>query len=114
MHMKQTLRLTLVLLSLMPSAAQGSEAQQRLLALREDVRRLTFQMILASAGESCDSVARTYYQGNTQYSAVWNVDCGGKAYAIYIDPHGNTKLIDCRVRAALEGRSCFEPLPAPE
>jgi len=95
----------------------ANEAHEQLMASSEEVRRAAFRLIVAGAGETCRTVTRTYFQGETATGgAVWNIDCGkDNAYRIEIAPaDGSTKLIDCRLIQPLQATECFKPLPGRE
>jgi hypothetical protein len=108
---------TLVLLISTAAAIAVNEANKQFLASSEEQRRTAFQIILAGAGETCNSVVRTYFQGETPAGqAIWDIDCGrDNAYRISIAPDegASSKLISCRSLRQIKREECFKPL-APE
>jgi hypothetical protein len=103
----------IIVVSLSGTAGNSNEANDQLIAAPDEQRRTAFQIILAGAGETCNTVTRTYFQGETAAGdAVWNVDCvNDGSYSISIAKSGNTKLIACRLLQRLDGTECFKPLP---
>ncbi len=95
----------------------ANEAHRQLMASPEEDRRGAFKLILVGAGERCETITRTYFQGETSRNeAVWNIDCGADgAYSVSIAPDegGSTKLITCSALQRLKGTECFKPLPVP-
>src|SRR5262245_13253926 len=85
-----TMAITLLYVTGTPATA--NEANNQFVAATEEQRRAAFQIILAGAGEACNTVTRAYFQGeSTAGDAVWNVDCvADGSYSIRIATSGNT------------------------
>jgi len=50
-------------LLILPKAGLGKEANDQLLAASEEHRRLALEVVIGGAGERCDRVRRTFFQG---------------------------------------------------
>jgi hypothetical protein len=94
------------------SFAQANPAQDRLSAMSEGERQSTFAAFLATSGERCANVTKTFYQGDDSHgNAFWNVACGkANSYVIQInnDSVGSTQILSCRVLEAMKGGHCFK------
>ena len=79
-------------------------------ARNEEHRRAAFQVVVGGAGERCDSVKRTFFQGERPNGdAIWNIECDNDSYSI-VAPDGKTKLISCSQLIRLGGTQCFRPM----
>lgn len=100
-------------LCLVPPHAWANPAQGRLAAMSEVDRSATLAIFVESSGQSCRTVARTFFQGeDDQGNAFWNVECvGGRAYVVQIknDPSGSTRVLTCGRFQAVSGAACFKP-----
>ena len=102
--------LWLGLLLILPKAGHGNEANDQLLAAPEDHRRLALQVVIGGAGDRCDRVVRTFFQGQKPNGeAVWNIECDTDSYSVVVAPDGKTKLITCGQLMRLGGE-CFKPM----
>jgi hypothetical protein len=80
----------------LPELGHGNEAHNQLMATSEEHRRAALQVVIGGAGERCDSVKRTFFQGEKKNGdAIWNIECDRESYSIIVAPDGKTKLISC-------------------
>ena len=89
----------------------GNKAHDMLQAQSEERRRELLYKVLRSAGEQCDFVASTFFQGMAKDGgAFWNARCGDDSrYSIVInsDATGSTKTMDCALLKAVAKVECF-------
>jgi hypothetical protein len=72
---------------------------------------VALQVVIGGAGERCDRVRRTFFQGRRPNGeAVWNIECDTESYSIVVAPDGKTKLISCDRLMRLGGMQCFKPM----
>jgi hypothetical protein len=103
--------LWLGLLVFAPKAGHGNEANDQLLAASEEHRRLALQVVIGGAGDRCDRVIRTFFQGQKPNGeAVWNIECDTDSYSVVVAADGKTKLITCGQLMRLGGMQCFKPM----
>ena len=63
---------------------------------------------IASAGKTCDEVARAFLQGTRDGFQVWNAECAdGHSYGILGDADG-VKVVSCDAAEGITGTRCFE------
>jgi hypothetical protein len=92
----------------LPKLGHGNDANNQLLAATEEHRRAALQVVIGGAGERCDVVKRTFFQGEKPNGdAVWNIECDNDSYSIIIAPDGKTRLISCAQLVRLGGVPCF-------
>jgi hypothetical protein len=95
----------------LPQLGYGNEAHNQLMATSEEHRRAALQVVIGGAGERCDGVKRTFFQGEKPNGdAIWNIECDNESYSIIVAPDGKTKLISCAQLTRLGGTPCFKPM----
>jgi len=95
----------------LPTVGRANDAQNQLMATTEEHRRAAFQVVIGGAGERCDDVKRTFFQGEKPNGdAIWNIECDNDSYSIIVAPDGKTKLISCAQLMRLGGTQCFKPM----
>jgi hypothetical protein len=95
----------------LPTVGRANDAQNQLMATTEEHRRAAFQVVIGGAGERCDIVKRTFFQGEKPNGdAIWNIECDNDSYSIIVAPDGKTKLISCAQLTRLGGTPCFKPM----
>ena len=95
----------------LPTSGHANDAHNQLMATTEEHRRAAFQVVIGGAGERCDSVKRTFFQGEKPNGdAIWNIECDNESYSIVVAPDGKTKLISCAQLMRLGGMPCFRPM----
>jgi hypothetical protein len=86
---------------------QGNLANERLATSSAAKRRETLRSVIASAGDPCPGVERTFFNGSAKDgSAFWSVACSnGRSYMVSIaaDAGGSTKVLDCAIAS-----ECFK------
>lgn len=94
--------------------AWANPSHDKLAAMSEIDRSEILAIFVEGSGQSCSTVARTFYQGlDTKRNAIWNVECsGGQSYVVEIknDRGGSTRALSCRTLRAAGGGTCFKPL----
>ena len=94
----------------LPTVGLANDAQNHLMATTEEHRRAAFQVVIGGAGERCDIVKMTFFQGEKPNGdAIWNIECDNDSYSI-VAPDGKTKLISCSQLIRLGGTQCFRPM----
>ena len=102
--------LWLGLLVMLPKVGHANEANDQLRAASEEHRQLALQVVIGGAGDRCDRVIRTFFQGEKPNGeAVWSIECDNDSYSVYVAPDGKTKLITCGQLMRLGGE-CFKPM----
>lgn len=93
------------------AAAAANQTHDMLMASSDTKRATALAKWLASNGENCPSVSRTFYQGSdNRDAAYWNAECaGGKSYQIQFpgSTSASPKLMDCAILKAVNGGKCF-------
>jgi len=94
--------------------AWANPAHDRLTAMSEVDRSEALAILVESSGQSCRTVARTFFQGaDDKGNVFWNVECsGGTSYVVQIknDVRGSTRVLTCRRLEAVSGGRCFKKL----
>jgi hypothetical protein len=63
---------------------------------------------IRSAGEECESVTRTFLQGEREGGSVWNAECSnGRSYGVHSKPDGSTQVLECNAMETVTGAKCF-------
>jgi hypothetical protein len=91
-------------------ASSGNPAHDAIVAVSESARAKRFTEIVHSADKSCGQVTRTFHQGMTNGTAMWNVACSnGRSYSVSVDDDagGSTKVLDCRILKTVAKTDCF-------
>src|SRR4051812_2568903 len=89
--------------------ARANEGQDLMMKLSPEKQAYALAHFVRSAGDSCPSGTRAFYQGMVKSGygkgmAHWNVACSnGKSYVVSLDPDGSTKVLDCGVLKAVAG-----------
>ena len=103
--------LWLGLLVMLPKVGHANEANDQLRAASEEHRQLALQVVIGGAGDRCDRVVGTFFQGQKlNGEAVWNIECDTDSYSVVVAPDGKTKLITCGQLMQLGGTQCFKPM----
>ncbi len=97
-----------------PLPLWANPAQDRLTAMSEVERSEALAVFVESGGHSCQTVARTFFQGeDAKGNVFWDVECtGGESYVVVIknDVPGSTRVMTCRRLRAVAGADCFKKL----
>lgn len=95
----------------LPLAAQANPSQEQLLAASEQQRQSMLAGYLATGGEKCTGVTKTFYQGSDHKGNVfWNATCSeGNSFVIQIfnNEIGSRRILDCARLKEVTGGTCF-------
>ena len=112
MNTNQVLKKVIVAALLMLSySAYANPAHEKLLSISDSKRKLVFAALLSNAGENCQSVTKTFFQGSDSAgNAYWNAACkNADSYIIQAnnDSNGSTNILSCKVSKAIGAGTCF-------
>jgi len=105
--------LTAMLLACSSAAVLASPLGDKMSSMSESGRRAFTGMIVRQTGEKCESVRRTFFQGNLDQAAVWNVECnsGDKYGVIFSGDEGNTtRVLKCSAMKDAGAPPCFRKI----
>jgi hypothetical protein len=95
-----------------PSTKSQSRPDASLVGTDVEQRARLLGAVVASAGETCDEVTRSFHQGTSPGGdTTWNVACrDGHEFAVLIknDSTGSTRVLSCDVMRAVGKVDCFE------
>ncbi len=97
------------------SSVHAAPLNDQVQGMRESARSKFLGMLVRQSGAECKQVQRTFFQGQADKAALWNVRCsggkGGDFGVVMLDDAANTvRVLPCDQLKEFGASACFRKL----